>query len=113
MKINWTDLEATSREYDLDLGELFSIFFKQSENKMREIKVAVDSKDSEVLRNAAHFMAGSAGALHLEDLRISFKEVEEKAVAQDFSNLEEKLVKIQEEISEISQAVVNKNYSGR
>ena len=103
MRINWTELQATSSEFDLEISELFSIFFKQAEKKIDEIQYSIQRNDRAKLKDAAHFMAGSAGALYLEDLRSLFKNIEDNSSANDFRELDATLGAVKSEISLISQ----------
>lgn len=87
------------------IQKLFQSFLSNSDNSLVRLKTAVDEKDIEKIRQAAHALKGVIGNLHIESMRKLAEEMEYKSrngeingIHELYADFEEKMFRLQIEI---------------
>ena len=87
------------------IQKLFQSFLSNSDNSLMRLKIAVDEKDIEKIRQASHSLKGVIGNLHIESMRKLAEEMEHKSrngeingIHELYADFEEKLFRLQLEI---------------
>ncbi len=87
------------------IQKLFQSFLSNSDNSLMRLKIAVDEKDIEKIRQASHSLKGVIGNLHIESMRKLAEEMEHKSrngeingIHELYADFEEKMFRLQLEI---------------
>jgi CheY-like chemotaxis protein len=86
-------------EGDMELlGEIIGLFKEDSVRQIAAIRDAIDEKQSDLLRRAAHNLKGTCGNLGAHEAAATALELEELAAAGDFSGAQQSLRSLEEQI---------------
>jgi CheY-like chemotaxis protein len=86
-------------EGDMELlGEIIGLFKEDSVRQIAAIRDAIDQKQSDLLRRAAHNLKGTCGNLGAHEAAATALELEELAAAGNFSGAEQSLRSLEEQI---------------
>jgi len=80
------------------LGEIIGLFKEDSVRQIAAIRDAIDEKQSDLLRRAAHNLKGTCGNLGAHEAAATALELEEVAAAGNFSGAEQSLRSLEEQI---------------
>jgi HPt (histidine-containing phosphotransfer) domain-containing protein len=86
-------------EGDMELlGEIIGLFKEDSVRQIAAIRDAIDKKQPDLLRRAAHTLKGTCGNLGAPEAAATALELEELAAAGDFSGAQQSLRSLEEQI---------------
>ncbi len=94
------------------IHKLLRSFLNNSDNSLMRLEIAIEEKDSEKIGQAAHALKGVIGNLHIEPMRKIAEEIEHQCRSDDlmgigelYSDFEEKMRRLQQEITVILEIV--------
>lgn len=90
-------------EGDMDLlGDIIELFKEDSVRQLAAIREAIDKKQADALRRAAHTLKGTCGNLGAPEAAATALELEKLAAAGDLSHAQESLRSLEEQIQRAS-----------